>query len=156
MITAPILAFPNMGSKESLIVTVDSSSEGIGYVLSQRQMSDINSKLVERPICYGSTHLRGTQKKIGSTDLELNGVCFTFKKLDCWIRGVKFILIMDNKSLTFLMNKQLDEVKPTIARKKNFLQQYNVDIIHKEGKKIAHVDALSRYMSKSCDDDEED
>ena len=69
-----------MESKEPLIVTVDSSSEGIGYVLSQRQMSDINGKLVERPICYGSTHLRGTQKKMGSTDLELTGVCFALKK----------------------------------------------------------------------------
>ena len=156
LISAPILAFPDMNSKEPLIVTVDTSSHGIGYVLSQRQMSDINGKLVERPICYGSTHLRGAQKKMGSTDLELTGVCFALKKLDCWIRGVKFILITDNKSLTFLVNKQLDEIKPTIARKIIFLQQYNFDIIHKEGKKIAHVDALSRYVSKSCDDEEED
>ena len=55
-----------------------------------------------------------------------------------------------------MVNKQLDEIKPTIARKIIFLQQYNFDIIHKEGKKIAHVDALSRYMSKPSDDEEED
>ena len=36
------------------------------------------------------------------------------------------------------------------------LQQYNFDIIHNEGKKIAHMDALSRYMSTPCDDEEED
>ena len=81
---------------------------------------------------------------------------FALKKLDCWIRGVKFILITDNKSLTFLVNKQSDEIKPTIARKILFLQQYNFDIIHKEGKKIAHVDALPRYMSKPCDDEDAD
>ena len=80
-------------------------------------MSVINGKLVERPICYGSTHFRGTHKKMGSTDLELTGVCFALKKLDCWIRGMKFILIADNKSLTFLVNKQLDGIKHTIARK---------------------------------------
>ena len=137
-------------------MTVDSSSEGIGYVLSQRHMSDINGKLLEKTICYGSTHLRGTQKKMGSTNLELTGVCFALKQLECLIRGVKFILITDNKSLTFLVNKQLDEIKPTIARKIIFLQHYNFDIIHKEGKKIAHVDALSRYMSNSCDDEEYD
>ena len=145
LISAPILAFPDMGSNEPLIVTVDSSSEGVGYVLSQRQISDINGKLVERPICYGSTHLRGTHKKMGSTDLELTGVCFALKKLDCWIRCVKFILLTDNKSLTFLVNKQLDEMKPTIARKIIFLQQY-----------LPHVDALSRNMSKTCDDKEKD
>ena len=46
MITAHILPFPDMDSKEPLIETLDSSSEGICYVLSQRQMSDINGKLV--------------------------------------------------------------------------------------------------------------
>ena len=156
LISAPILAFPDMGSNEPLIVTVDSSSEGVGYVLSQRHISDMNGKLVERPKCYGSTHLRGTHKKMGYTYLELTGVCYALKKLDYWIRGVKFILVTDNKSLTFLVNKQLDEMKPTIARKIIFLQQYTFDIIHKDGEKIPHVDALSRNMSKTCDDTEED
>ena len=73
---------------------MDTSSTGIGYVLSQRQISDHTGKLIERPISYGLTHLRGTQKKIGSTDLELTGVCFTINKLDCWLRGVKFLLLL--------------------------------------------------------------
>ena len=80
LITAPILAFPDMKSEEPLILTVDTSSTGIGYVLSQRQISDHTGKLIERPISYGSTHLRGSQTKMGSTDLELTGVCFAIKK----------------------------------------------------------------------------
>ena len=47
-----------MKSEEPLILTVDTSSTGIGYVLSQRQISDHTGKLIERPISYGSTHLR--------------------------------------------------------------------------------------------------
>ena len=70
LISATILAFPDMKSEEPLILTVDTSSMGIGYVLSQRQISDHTGKLIERPISYGSTHLRGSQTKIGSTDLE--------------------------------------------------------------------------------------
>ena len=62
------------------------------------------------------------------------------KKLDCWLRGVKFLLITDHKSLTFLINKRMDEMKPTIARKVIFLQQYYFDIIHKDGDKIKHAD----------------
>ena len=146
LITAPILAFPDMKSEEPLILTVDTSSTGIGYVLSQRQISDHTGKLIERPISYGSTHLRGSQTKMGSTDLELTGVCFAIKKLDCWLRGVKFLLITDHKSLTFLINKRMDEMKPAIARKVIFLQQYDFDIIHKDGEKIKHADALSRYI----------
>ena len=70
-ISAPILAFPDMKSEEPLILTVDTRLTEIGYVLLQLQISDNTGKLFERPIAYGSTHLRGTQKKMGSTDLEL-------------------------------------------------------------------------------------
>ena len=42
MISVPILAFPDMNSEEPLIVTVDSGSEGIGYVLSQRRTQMVN------------------------------------------------------------------------------------------------------------------
>ena len=54
---------------------------GIEYVLSQRQLSDHTRKLIERPISYGSTHLRGSQMKMGSTGLELTGVCFFNKEI---------------------------------------------------------------------------
>ena len=63
LISAPILVFPDMNNEEPLIVTVDTRSTGIGYVLSQRQISDHTGKLIARPISYGSTHLRGTQRK---------------------------------------------------------------------------------------------
>ena len=68
---------------------------GIWYVLSQRQISDHKGKLFERPISYGLIHLRGSQTKMGSTDLELTGVCFAIKKFDGWLRGVKILLITD-------------------------------------------------------------
>ena len=38
LISAAILAFPDMKSEEPLIFTVDTSSTGIGYVLLQRQI----------------------------------------------------------------------------------------------------------------------
>ena len=115
LVSAPILAFPDMKSEESLILTVDTSSSDIGVVLSQNQISDHTGKLIERQISYGSTHLRGSQTKMGSTHLELT------KKLYCWLRGVKCLLITDHKSLTFLINKRMDEMKPAIARKVIFL-----------------------------------
>ena len=83
---------------------------------------------------------------MGSTDLELTGVCFAIKKLDCWLRGVKFLLITDHKSLSFLIDKRMDEMKPALARKVIFRQQYDFDIIHKDGDKIKHADALSSYI----------
>ena len=35
------------------------------------------------------------------------------------------MLITNHKSLTFLINKRMDEMKPAIARKVIFLQQYD-------------------------------
>ena len=61
IISAPILAFPDMKSKEPLIVTVCTHSTGIEDVLSQRQISDHTGKFIETPIPYGLTHIRGTQ-----------------------------------------------------------------------------------------------
>ena len=37
-------------------------------------------------------------------------------------------------------------MKPAIERKVIFLQQYDFDIIHKDGDKIKHANALSRYI----------
>ena len=79
-ISAPTLAFPDMKSEESLILTVDTCSSGIGFVLSQNQLSDHTGKLIERPTSYGSTHLIGSRTKMGTTDLELTGLCFAIKK----------------------------------------------------------------------------
>ena len=45
-------------------------------------------------------------------------------------------------------------MKPSIARKVIFLQQYDFDIIHKDGEKIKHAGALSRYIPNT--DIEED
>ena len=60
---------------------------------------------------------------------------FCNKVIDCWLRGVKLLLITDHKRLTFLINKRMDEMKPAIARKVIFLQQYDFNIIQKDGKK---------------------
>ena len=53
LISAPILALPDMKSEEPLILTVDTSSMGVGYVLSPRQISDHTGKLIERLIVAG-------------------------------------------------------------------------------------------------------
>ena len=66
-----ILAFPDIKSEEPLIVTVDTRSTVIGYIICQRQISHHAGKLIESPISYGETHLRATQKKMDSTHLEL-------------------------------------------------------------------------------------
>ena len=121
--TAPVLAYPDMNSEQPLILVCDTSPGGIGFLLSQKQRSDVSGKLVERPIFYGSTYLRDNQRKLGSSDLEITGIAFAIKKLDSWLRGHKFTLITDHKSSLYMINKNLDHFKPAMARKIMFLQQ---------------------------------
>ena len=48
----------------------------------------------------------------------------------------------------------MDKMKSTFARKVIFLQQYDFDIIHKDGDEIKHADALSRYIpNKNIEED---
>ena len=63
LISAPVLAYPEMSSDEPFVVTVDTSSIGIGYTMSQRQFSDQIGKIVERPILYGGTNLKNNETK---------------------------------------------------------------------------------------------
>ena len=145
--TAPVLAYPDMNSEQPLILVCDTSSGGIGFLLSQKQRSDVSGKLVERPIFYGSTYLRDNQRKLGSSDLEITGIAFAIKKLDSWLRGHKFTLITDHKSLLYMINKNLDHFKPAMAKKIMFLQQYEFDIVHNSGQQIQRADALSRLRN---------
>ena len=146
LIHAPLLAYPDMTSQHEFIVTVDSSSTGIGFTLSQHQYSEKIKKLIERPIMYGGTNLKHNQKKYGSTELELLGLTYAIGKLDNYLRGHKFKIYSDHKALGYLIHKKIDQLKPSLARKVIFLQQYDFELIHKAGKQIPHVDAISRHI----------
>ena len=90
--------------------------------------SDKTGKLEERPICYGSTSFKGSEKTMGSTDLELSGIFYALQKLRCYLIGIHFKLVTDHKSLIYLMAKNLNDVKPSIARKIVYLQQFDFEI----------------------------
>ena len=100
--TAPILSYPIINSKHPLILTTDASSIGCAYELSQKQYSDITNKYIERPICFGGTTLKDNQKKWSSCEMELFGLTYAIKKLDVYLRGIKFIVRTDRKSLLYL------------------------------------------------------
>ena len=144
--TAPILSYPIINSKHPLILTTDASSIGCAYELSQKQYSDITNKYIERSICFGGTTLKDNQKKWSSCEMELFGLTYAIKKLDVYLRGIKFIVRTDHKSLLYLKNRPIDQLKPSMARKVIFLMQYDFIIEHVSGLSIPHVDGLSRYQ----------
>ena len=157
LITAPLLTYARLGPEDPpLNLTVDSSSIAVGFVLSQQTYSEEVNKEIDKPIFYGSKNFNTHQQKLGSTELEALGVTIAVKKLETYLKARSFNLYTDSKSFVYVMNKKLDELKPSLARKVMYLSQYDFKISHKEGSKIANADALSRqkcYEDSNSDDD---
>ena len=93
-IHAPILAFPTETGR--YILDTDASNFGLGGVLSQIQDD------VERVVAYCSRALRPSQRRYCTTKREMLAavaMCIQFRS---YLRGAKFTLHTDHKSLVWL------------------------------------------------------
>ena len=145
--TAPLLTYAKMGEHDPpLKLVVDSSKLGVGFILSQSTFSPEIDKYIDKPIFYGSKNFDSSQQKLGSTELEALGLTIAVKKIDSYLRGRHFILITDHKALTYILNKRMDELKPSLARKVMFLSQYDFKLVHQAASKVSNADALSREV----------
>ena len=94
LIHAPILAFPTETGQ--YILDTDASNFGLGGVLSQIQDD------VKRVVAYCSRALRPSQRRYYTTKREMLAavaMCIHFRS---YLRGAKFTLRMDHKSLVWL------------------------------------------------------
>ena len=78
-------------------LAVDSSAQGIGYVLYQKYLENSDEKV--RIIRFGSKALTSWQKSYGPTKLELLGVVTSIVENSSYLRGNKFILECDHQAL---------------------------------------------------------
>ena len=144
LISAPILAYPDLSSDQELKLYSDASLLGSGYVLSQNQYDNVTGGLTERVIAYGSRNFTEVQQRYTVTERELLAVVFAVNKLHQYLTCKKFTIITDHSSLQWLMSKSLSNINARLARWVLCLSQYNFTIIHKAGTAIPHADALSR------------
>ena len=153
LIHAPILALPQFNTEEDFILTTDVSGCAIGFIMSQYQKDLKTNKMIERVIYYGSKNLKPSERKYGSTHLEILGAAYAVQKLDVYLRGRHFKLVTDHKSILYLMKKKVDEMKPIIARRVIFLSQYDIEYIHRPGSLIQNVDYMSRKRDSTDEND---
>ena len=148
LISAPLLTYPRLGETDPpLNLTIDSSKIGVGFVLSQPSYSKEVNKTVDKPIFYGSKNFNASQQKLGSTELEALGVTIAIKKLESYLKGRTFNLITDHKALLYIMIKEMDVLKPSLARKVMFLSQYDFTMIHRAGTRIGmQIHSRDIYM----------
>ena len=137
---APILSFPTEDG--DYILDTDASNFGLGGVLSQIQDN------IECVIAYCSRALRPSQRKYCTTKREMLAavsMCIQFRS---YLRGAKFTLRTDHKSLVWL--HRFKDTEGMMARWLHTLQQFHFSIIHRAGHEHGNADGLSRAPSTPC------
>lgn len=118
----------------------DASANGFGAILLQKQDGGHF-----RPISYFSHRTTPAESRYHSYELECLAVIYAVKRFHVYLLGIKFKIVTDCDSFRLTLSKQT--INPRIARWAMFLQQYDYEIIHRPGKRMEHVDALSRCSS---------
>ena len=140
LIWAPILSFPSEDG--DYIFDTDASNFRLGGVLSQIQDNE------ECIIAYCSRALRPSQRKYCTSKREMLAavsMCIQFRS---YLRGAKFTLRTDHKSLVWL--HRFKDMEDMMARWLHTLQQFQFSIIHRAGREHGNADGLSRAPSTPC------
>lgn len=114
----------------------DASRDGLGCVCTQR----INGK--EHVLGYYSRSLNKHEKNYPISELECAAVIFGIRKNRHLIYLRKFTVITDHKSLKWLFT--ISDPTGRLCRWQLMLQDYDFEIIHRDGKKHQNSDMLSR------------
>ena len=134
LITAPVLAFPNV--EDVFILDTDASDAAIGAELSQVQNG------LDRVIAYSSYILTPAQRKYCTTKKELLAVVVFTRHFRHYLLGRRFILRTDHNSLVWLT--RFKYIEGQLARWLEELSQFDMQIQHRPGKLHRNADGLSR------------
>ena len=140
LIRTPIWAFPT--ETGDYILDTDASNFGLGGVLSQIQND------VECVIAYCSRALRPSQRKYCTTKREMLAAVSMSMQFRSYLRGTKFTIRTDHKSLVWLHRFQ--DTEGMMACWLHILQQFQFSIVHRAGHDHGNADGLSRVPTSPC------
>ena len=132
---APVLAYPDF--KHEFILETDASGDGLGAVLAQKLNGTV------RPIAFASRTLQPHEKNYGVTELEALGVVWAVKHFRPYLYGNKCDVFTDHVALKSLLSTPQPSGK--LARWGMAIQELDLNIHYRPGKKNANVDALSLH-----------
>ena len=140
---APVLAFPNFNA--DFMLETDASGFGLGAVLSQKQP---NGQI--RPLAYASRTLQKHESNYGISELEALAVVWATKHFRVYLYDHICDVYTDHEALQALLNTPHPSGK--LARWGLALQELNLKIHYRPGRKNQNADALSRVPLLSTSD----
>ena len=131
-----ILRFPNF--KLPFILKTDASTKSVAAILSQ------SCEEGEYVVCYASRSINKHERNYSATELECLALKWAIKHFRQYLYGTKFTVYTDHYALKWLMNNKDNNAK--LSRWALALQEFDFEVIHKQGKQNIDVDALSRVV----------
>jgi hypothetical protein len=106
-------------------------------------------ELMERPILFLSRATHAHEKNYGATELELSCIAWAFTQLNQYLEGSKLVIFSDHKPIhSVLSSSPSTRYSTRIDKARMVLMPWldNIEVKYIEGRKIAHVEALSRVI----------
>ena len=128
------------GKDKEFILETDTSGEGLGAVLAQKQTDGF-----VHPVAYASRSLNPHEKNYAISELETLALVWAVKQFRAYILGHKCTVFTDHSACTSLLNTPHPSAK--LARWAMIIQEMDLHIQHRPGKGNASADTLSRNPS---------
>ena len=140
----PIIRQPNF--KKYFVLHTDASGFALGAILTQvdeimlQKLSDYLK--MDYVVAYSSRLLKGAEINYAITQKECLAIVWGIKQFHTYLYGKKFTVVTDHSALAWL--NQMPAQNGRLARWAIYLQEYNFDIVYRNGSSHGNVDALSR------------
>jgi len=108
----------------------------------------------DHPIHFANKQLTSIEKNYTMTKQEGLVVIFSFKKFRHYLLGYKAKIMTYHKALTYLVNKPNPSGR--FARWLFLMEEFDIDIIHRPGRRHGNVDGLTRAYEGVGDVSEDD
>lgn len=134
-----VLEIPS--ESDEFMIETDASGKAIAAVIHIKQGD------LWKPVQFYSKTLSKTQQNWPAREREAFAIVAALQKFDHYVRGRSFIVHSDHESLKWMLNCPTGK----IARWAGLMAEYDMQINHKRGTELVHVDFLSRFLDDEAD-----
>jgi len=146
--TAPVLQPIDYSSDNPVVLSVDSSNQAAGFILSQ--LADDGK--TKRPARYGSLPMSPTESRYSQPKLELFGLYRALHEWRRYIIGVKKLIVeVDAKYIKGMLKSPDLQPNATTVRWIQGIKLFDFELVHVPAERHRGPDALSRRPSTDSD-----